>query len=131
MSIVDRVYILFLSIVREDVSGDRHKRAAIFLEMISTFFVGAIIMVLLGLFRIQLSSPFYWGMLMVSIGVLSYYLLNRYLIISERYLRLLEYVDRFSIAKKAIFSLISVIIVLLSFTVLIFGGVAMSYLLAR
>ena len=49
MNMLDRFYTVFLCLTREDGTGDRHKRAAAFLERVSNFFLSFISMVVFGL----------------------------------------------------------------------------------
>jgi len=130
VNIIEKLYSVFLCLTRDDKYGDRHKRAAIALEIISTSLLTFIFMILVGKFNFDVSNYF---VILLSIGLfgfVSYLFFNRYLIKSQRYIRISEETKRYSKKKKISYAFLSVLLMLLSFCFLVGGGILMSYLLS-
>lgn len=130
MNIVERTYSVFLCLTREDKYGDRHKRAAMALEMLSTFLLSFFIMVILGLFNIRINNILIWGLVIGLTGFGTYLFFSMYLIKSERHIKIIEDTKKYSNKRKLTYAILSVFLVLLSFCFLIGGGFLMSYLLS-
>lgn len=130
MNIIEKTYSVFLCLTRDDKFGDRHKRAAMALEMVTTFLISFFIMIIIGLLNFRNTNILLWGLIIVLIGFSTYLFFNRYLIKSERYIGIIEETKQYSKKKKLSYAFLSVILVLLSFCFLIGGGILMSYLLS-
>ena len=66
MNFIDNIYLIFLGFTREDRFGDRHKRAAAFLEIIITFILTFFTMLSFGLFNLKIENFLIW-LLIISI----------------------------------------------------------------
>ena len=130
MNIIEKTYSVFLCLTRDDKFGDRHKRAAMALEMVTTFLLSFFIMIIIGLLNFKITNIFLWGLIIVLIAFSTYLFFNRYLIKSERYIGIFEEAKQYSKKKKISYAFLSVFLVLLSFCFLIGGGMLMSYLLS-
>jgi hypothetical protein len=130
MNIIEKTYSVFLCLTRDDKFGDRHKRAAMALEMVTTFLLSFFIMIIIGLLNFKITNIFLWGLIIVLIAFGTYLFFNRYLIKSERYIGIFEEAKQYSKKKKISYAFLSVFLVLLSFCFLIGGGMLMSYLLS-
>ena len=131
MNILDRLYAVFLCLAREDGIGDRHKRAAAFLEMISTFFLSFLTMLVFGLVNLKMKNFILWILIISVHGAISYYFFNEYFIKTGRYLEIVKYTNQYSKGKKIANGFFAVFLVLLSFGLLIGGGILMSYLYSQ
>ncbi len=131
MNILDRFYVIFLCLTREDGTGDRHKRAAALLEMVSTFFLSSITMVVLGLVNLRMTNFMLYVAINAAHGGISYLFFNRYFIKSMKYKEMIEYANQYSKGKKVAFAFLAAFVVLFSFGLLIGGGVLMSYLYSQ
>jgi len=130
MNIIEKTYSVFLCLTRDDEFGDRHKRAAMALEMVTTFLLSFFIMIIIGLLNFKITNILVWGLIIVLIAFSTYLFFNRYLIKSERYIGIVEEEKQYSKKKKKSYAFLSVFLVLLSFCFLIGGGILMSYLLS-
>lgn len=130
MNIIKKTYSVFLCLTRDDKFGDRHKRAAMALEMVTTFLLSFFIMIIIGLLNFKITNILLWGLIIVLIAFSTYLFFNRYLIKSERYIVIVEEAKQYSKKKKISYAFLSVFLVLLSFCFLIGGGILMSYLLS-
>jgi len=130
MNIIEKTYSVFLCLTRDDKFGDRHKRAAMALEMVTTFLLSFFIMIIIGLLNFKITNILLWGLIIVLIAFSTYLFFNRYLIKSERYIGIVEEAKQYSKKKKISYAFLSVFLVLLSFCFLIGGGILMSYLLS-
>ena len=130
MNIIEKTYSVFLCLTRDDKFGDRHKRAAMALEMVTTFLLSFFIMIIIGLLNFKITNILLWGLIIVLIGFSTYLFFNRYLIRSERYIEIVEEAKHYSKKKKISYAFLSAFLVLLSFCFLIGGGILMSYLLS-
>lgn len=130
MNIIEKTYSVFLCLTRDDKFGDRHKRAAMALEMVTTFLLSFFIMIIIGLLNFKITNILVWGLIIVLIAFSTYLFFNRYLIKSERYIGIVEEEKQYSKKKKKSYAFLSVFLVLLSFCFLIGGGILMSYLLS-
>jgi hypothetical protein len=129
MKLIDCFYAIFLCLTREDGNGDRHKRAAGFLETISTFILGFLTMLILGFFKLRVTNIVFWLLIMAGHALISYTLFNRLIILSDRYLIIIKKVNQYGQWKKIAYAIIAVIILFLSLGLLIGGGILSSYLL--
>lgn len=130
MNIIEKTYSVFLCLTRDDKFGDRHKRAAMALEMVTTFLFSFFIMIIIGFLNFRITNILLWGLIIVLIAFSTYLFFNRYLIKSERYIGIVEEAKQYSKKKKISYAFLSIFIVLLSFCFLIGGGMLMSYLLS-
>lgn len=130
MNVIEKIYAIFLCLTRDDQYGDRHKRAAMALEMVSTFLLSFFIMIILGALNFRISNILIWGIIIGLIGFSTYLFFNKYLIKSERYIGIVEEAKQYSKKKKVSYAFLSVLIVIGSFCFLIGGGMLMSYLLS-
>lgn len=130
MNIIEKSYSVFLCLTRDDKYGDRHKRAVIALEMVSTFILSFFIMIIIGLLNFRITNILIWGLIIGLVGLNTYLFFNKYLIKSKRYIRIVEKTKYYSKKKKLTYAILSVFLVLLSFCFLIGGGILMSYLLS-
>jgi len=130
MNIIEKTYSVFLCLTRDDKFGDRHKRAAMALEMVTNFLLSFFIMIIIGLLNFKINNILLWGLIIVSIAFITYLFFNRYLIKSERYIGIVEEAKQYSKKKKLSYAFLSVFLMLLSFCFLICGGILMSYLLS-
>lgn len=130
MNFIEKTYSVFLCLTRDDKYGDRHKRAAMALEMVTTFLFSFFIMIIIGLLNFKITNILLWGLIIVLTAFSTYLIFNRYLIKSERYIGIVEESNQYSKKKKIFFAFLSVFLVLLSFCLLISGGILMSYLLS-
>lgn len=131
MKILEFVYVLFLSLTREDNAGDRHKRAAMLVEMVITFVLAFFIMCIFGLLKIQVGNFVIWIVILGLIGLFSYFILNNHIIKSKLYLDLIKVESNFTKRKKFLNAFSSILILIFSVVLLILGGVLMSYYLGK
>lgn len=131
MNMLDRFYTVFLCLTREDGTGDRHKRAAAFLEMVSTFILSFITMVVFGLVNLKMTNFMLWVVVIAAHGGISYLYFNRYFIKSKKYKEMIEHANQYSKGKKVAFAFLAALFVLFSFGLLIGGGILMSYLYSQ
>lgn len=125
---LDKLYSIFLCLAREDGTGDRHKRAAIFLEMISTFFLSFLTMLTLGLLNQKLTNFMLWILMIAIYSIGSYFLFNSYFIKSKRYMQIMDFTNQYEKNKKVAYAILAAFLVLFSAGLLIGGGIIMSYL---
>lgn len=130
MNFIEVLYSVFLCLTRDDKYGDRHKRAAMALEMVSTFLLGFFIMIIVGLLNFRITNLLIWMLVWGLIGFSTYLFFNRYLIKSERYIGIIEQTKQYSKKKKITYAFFSVLLVFISFCSLIGGGILMSYFLS-
>ena len=130
MNIIEKTYSVFLCLTRDDEFKDRHKRAAMALEMVTTFLLSFFIMIIIGLLNFKITNILVWGLIIILIAFCTYLFFNRYLIKSARYIGIVEEEKQYSKKKKKSYAFLSVFLVLLSFCFLIGGGILMSYLLS-
>ncbi|MEA3318284.1 MAG: hypothetical protein U9R54_10030 [Bacteroidota bacterium] len=100
MNIIEKTYSVFLCLTRDDEFGDRHKRAAMALEMVTTFLLSFFIMIIIGLLNFKITNILVWGLIIVLIAFSTYLFFNRYLIKSERYIGIVEEEKQYSKKKK-------------------------------
>ena len=130
MLILDKLYGLFLCLVREDGNGDKNKRAVLLIDMSTTFILSFITMVLFGLFNIRLTNFLLWIIAISILGMISYHLYYDYFIKSKRYVNIAEVTLQISKKRKTVYAIIAALIYLLSLLLLLGGGILMSYLLS-
>lgn len=128
MRILDKLYSIFLCLTKEDGMGDRHKRAVSFLEMVSTFFLSSLTMLVFGLCNLKIANQMLWLVIIGLQGLISYFFLNSYFIKSKRYVEIVKYTIEYEKKKKVLLAFIAVLVVLSSFVLLICSGILMSYL---
>jgi ABC-type branched-subunit amino acid transport system permease subunit len=128
MKLLDNLYIIFLCLTREDDLGDRHKRAAAFLEMTSTFILSSITMVIFGFLNFRLTNFILWVLTIAVYGITSYFFFNKYFIRSGKYKALINSVSQYSQGKKITNAFIAIFLVIISFGLLVGGGILMSFL---
>ncbi len=130
MIILDKLYSLFLCLVREDGNGDRHKRVVLLIDMTTTFVLSFIMMVLFGFFNIRVANFLLWIIAISILGMISYRFYYDYFIKSKRYANIAEITSQIPKKRKAIYAIIAALIYLLSLLLLLSGGILMSYLLS-
>lgn len=130
MNSINFFYTVFLCATRDDKYGDRHKRAAMALEMVCTFLISFFVMVIIGLLNIRITNVLLWGLIIVLISFGTYLFFNRHLIKSERYIGIIEETRQYSKREKMFYAFLSIFLILFSFCFLIGGGILMSYLLS-
>ncbi len=131
MNFIEKIYSIFLCLTRDDKYGDRHKRAAMGLEMVTTFIFTFIIMVILGLLNIKINNFLMWVLVLVFVAYSTSLLYDKYLIKSKRYVGVIEETKKYSKKKKLVFALLSVFLILISFSLMVGGGIIMSYFLSH
>jgi len=130
MLILDKLYSLFLCLVREDGNGDKHRRAVLLIDMTTTFVLSFITMILFGLFNLRLTNFLLWIIAISILGLISYRFYYNYFIKSKRYIAICEISTQFTKKKKTVYAIIAALIYLSSLALLLGGGILMSYLLS-
>ena len=130
MKFIEKFYAIFFCLTRDDKYGDRHKRAADLLGMVSTFLLSFFVMTILGLLNFRITNVLIWALVIGIISFSTYLFFNTYLIKSKRYIGIVEQSRQYSKKKKNSYAFLSVFLLLISICFLIGGGILMSYLLS-
>lgn len=130
MNQIEKIYSIILCAIRKDKYGDRHKRAVFLLEYICSSLLGTLLMILFGLFNLQIVNFWAWVVAWVGIVLFSYKLLNNYFIKSGRFKNIMDISDNYPKRKKRLYAVIAIISYVSSAVLLIIGGITMSYLLS-
>jgi|AntRauTorckE6833_2_1112554.scaffolds.fasta_scaffold21095_4 Ca2+/Na+ antiporter len=130
MKVLDFLFEVSYCMVREDKTGDRHKRAAMLVEGYVIFLVIIISMIVLGLLDIQIKSKVSWIIIIMGESYFVYLLIKKYFLRNDHYKNLISNTQKYRKKKRRYYAFLSAIFLLLSFVLLFGGGILMSYLLS-
>lgn len=126
---MDKLFFIFYSIVKKDVSNTAYNRTLTLMEMFFTLVFLSFSEIIIGLLNIRISGFFYLILLMVPNPILPYFLVKMRFV-KFRNLDLFQTYSVNSRKKKMLYTTIALILYFGVFLLLVLCGILMSYLLS-
>jgi hypothetical protein len=127
----DLLYYMFYCSAGNDGTKSKHEMVAYGMEIVATQLLSFFTFIIVGALNIRISVILLWLLIIAANGFIAYFLINGYYIKSGKYNKILEKYDNTSNKKKAFYKTIVIFIFIVSFILLLVGGITMSYLFSR
>lgn len=127
---MDLIYYMFYCSAGNDGTKSKHEMVSYGMEIVATQILSFFTFIIVGALNIKITLFLLWLLIITGNAIVAYFTITAYYIKSGRYIAILKKYESTQNNKKLTYKIIVIILFIISFVLLIVGGILMSYLLS-